>query len=335
MPVPILITDLSTTAASNFPSGGDSPASLDDVQRAHASFIAKLRDESATLTTAQTLTNKTLTSPVLTTPALGTPASGVVTNLTGTASININGTVGATTPAAGAFTTVSASGDSSLIANGAGRIVGNGTPANYAISDAGGELTINWYNGLKIQTAGGVERAAVSNTGLAVTGVVTPEADNTRTLGTAPLRWSTVYAGTGTINTSDAREKTPVRGMTANEVSAAKQLSQEIGAYKFLDAVAAKGAGAREHIGMTVQRVIEIMQAHGLNPFNYGFICYDAWVDVFVEHPAIEATEDVPAVAAWTEQTQSAGNRYGFRMDELLMFISRGFEARLAALEAV
>ena len=49
------------------------------------------------------------TSPTLVTPALGTPASGIVTNLTGTASININGTVGATTPAAGTFTTLSAS----------------------------------------------------------------------------------------------------------------------------------------------------------------------------------------------------------------------------------
>jgi len=41
--------------------------------------------------------------------ALGTPLSGTVTNLTGTASININGTVGATTPSTGAFTTLSAS----------------------------------------------------------------------------------------------------------------------------------------------------------------------------------------------------------------------------------
>jgi hypothetical protein len=49
-------------------------------------------------------------SPTLVTPALGTPASGVVTNLTGTASININGTVGATTPSTGAFTTLSATG---------------------------------------------------------------------------------------------------------------------------------------------------------------------------------------------------------------------------------
>ena len=58
--------------------------------------------------TTDTLTNKTLTSPTLTAPVLGTPASGTVTNLTGTASININGTVGATTANTGAFTTLSA-----------------------------------------------------------------------------------------------------------------------------------------------------------------------------------------------------------------------------------
>ena len=44
MPIPTLITDLSQTAASNFPQGTDSPSSLDDVQRAHASFIAQIRD---------------------------------------------------------------------------------------------------------------------------------------------------------------------------------------------------------------------------------------------------------------------------------------------------
>jgi hypothetical protein len=51
--------------------------------------------------------------------ALGTPSSGTVTNLTGTASININGTVGATTPTTGAFTTMQAS---------TGAAVGGATP---------------------------------------------------------------------------------------------------------------------------------------------------------------------------------------------------------------
>lgn len=44
MLVPVVIGDLSTVAASNFPAGSDSPANLDDVQRAQASFIAMLRD---------------------------------------------------------------------------------------------------------------------------------------------------------------------------------------------------------------------------------------------------------------------------------------------------
>jgi hypothetical protein len=80
----------------------------------------------------QTLTNKTLTSPTLTSPALGTPASGVVTNLTGTASININGTVGATTPAAGTFTSLTDSGNLTFTGTG-NRITGdfsNATVAN-------------------------------------------------------------------------------------------------------------------------------------------------------------------------------------------------------------
>ena len=67
-----------------------------------------------TATNTQTLTNKTLTSPILTAPVLGTPASGTVTNLTGTASININGTVGATTPSTVAATTLAVSSTSSF-----------------------------------------------------------------------------------------------------------------------------------------------------------------------------------------------------------------------------
>lgn len=43
MPLPTSIDDLSLTADLNFPAGTDSPSQLDNVQRAHASFIAKLR----------------------------------------------------------------------------------------------------------------------------------------------------------------------------------------------------------------------------------------------------------------------------------------------------
>lgn len=50
MPVPTSINDLSTTASLNSPAGSESPAILDDIQRAHASFIASLRDASTALT---------------------------------------------------------------------------------------------------------------------------------------------------------------------------------------------------------------------------------------------------------------------------------------------
>jgi len=45
MPIPSSINELSTTPASNYPSGTDAPSVLDDVQRVHASFIAELRDK--------------------------------------------------------------------------------------------------------------------------------------------------------------------------------------------------------------------------------------------------------------------------------------------------
>lgn len=44
MPVPSAITDLSQTAGSNYPAGSESPNTADDYFRAHASFIAMLRD---------------------------------------------------------------------------------------------------------------------------------------------------------------------------------------------------------------------------------------------------------------------------------------------------
>jgi hypothetical protein len=108
----------------------------------------------------QTLTNKTLTSPTLVTPALGTPASGVVTNLTGTASININGTVGATTASTGAFTTLAytgtLTGGTGVINIGSGQLykdasgnvgIGTSSPATKLAltgsGDGGAAFTIN------------------------------------------------------------------------------------------------------------------------------------------------------------------------------------------------
>ena len=173
-----------------------------------------------------------------------------------------------------------------------------------------------------------------------------PSADNAYSNGTAALRWSVIYSATALINTSDAREKTEVLSLTKNELEAAKQLGKEIGTYRFLNAIQSKGDAARMHIGMTVQRAIEILELNQLDPFAYGFICYDEWDEEITEHPEqieqidtglLDAIGDpiyktVVKKEAWID-IRPEGNKYGFRVEELLMFIARGFEERISAIE--
>lgn len=116
-----------------------------------------------------------------------------------------------------------------------------------------------------------IERMRITSVGHILFG-----ADGTQNLGGPSNRGATAYFTTGAINTSDAREKTPVRELTEAERAAARDLRAEIGVFQWLDAIAEKGeAGARLHIGLTVQRAIEIMESHGLDPWRYGFICRD------------------------------------------------------------
>ena len=79
---------------------------------------------------------------------LGTPSSGTVTNLTGTASININGTVGATTANTGAFTTLSTTGNVGIGTASPGAklaVVGTGYSPAITLTDG---ATLNWDTSL-------------------------------------------------------------------------------------------------------------------------------------------------------------------------------------------
>ena len=140
--------------------------------------------------------------------------------------------------------------------------------------------------------------------------------DGGTTLGYAAYRWGQIYSTVGSISTSDARDKTSVTALTADEIQASKLLAREIGTYQWLSSIEEKGAdNARHHVGMTVQRAIEIMESCNLDPMRYGFICYDAW-----------EKDDLPLL--------EAGDRYGFRYEQLNQFLAAGFNARLEALES-
>lgn len=231
--------------------------------------------------------------------------------------------------------------------------ISSGTPAYYQATSTGGiESVLSSNDAL----AGGVgffgtltnhDLAVVANGGVwayvAKNGAnLRPAIDNDMALGSGSARFSVVYAAAGSINTSDAREKTEVRPLSVDELAAAVALGREIGAYKWLESIRAKGDAARLHIGMTVQRAIEIMASYGLDPFAYGFICYDRWA----ARPEVcsewlrEVEGGGVAASSVTSPGTAAGDLYSFRPDGLHAFIARGIlerqdrlQERLEALE--
>lgn len=208
----------------------------------------------------------------------------------------------------------------------------NGYANRFNIGSANGQF--QWFVSTTSNGSGAGAVAAFTQAMALGTSALNPGSDNTMSCGTVTYRWSGLCAASGTITTSDAREKTSVRKLSSAELAAAIDLSREIGVYQFLASVAEKGEDtARLHVGLTVQRAVEIFETHGLDAMGYGLVCYDEWPEEVREHPAIEAQPAIEAAEAWTEVVTPAGNRYGFRYDELNQLIAAGFAARLDALE--
>lgn len=99
--------------------------------------------------------------------------------------------------------------------------------------------------------------------------------DNGISLGSATRRFSTVYAASGTINTSDQREKTPFTAIPDAVLDAWGEVRQQIGVYQWLDAIAEKGEAARLHFGIPAQAIDEAFARHGLDANRYGLFCED------------------------------------------------------------
>ena len=154
-------------------------------------------------------------SPTLVAPALGTPASGTVTNLTGTASININGTVGATTANSGAFTTLSSTSDATINGLTVGRGAGANTyntvlgVGNLGVNSTGVGVTTLGYGTLAGNTTGnnntgvGVQALLFNQTGSQNTAVGANALYNTTSDDNVAVGFQALYTNsTGTYNTS-------------------------------------------------------------------------------------------------------------------------------------
>ena len=186
-------------------------------------------------------------------------SGNAATATTATTATNVSGgTVSATTITGSGIVSSTAGGGYSALQSNA---IGIGTSANTISSTSGG----NVFN----FNVAGVQSAALSASQFV------PSPDNTLTLGSAGLRWTTVYATTGTINTSDRNSKQQISNLTPAEKAVGQSLKGMIVAFKFTDAVLAKGPDARTHFGVIAQDVKAAFEAQGLNAEDYGVFCSD------------------------------------------------------------
>lgn len=143
-----------------------------------------------------------------------------------------------------------------------------------------------------------------------------PAVDNNQVLGRASFRWSTVYAGTGTINTSDAREKTAPLPIDDAVLDAWADV--QLATFQWLESIRLKGEDARWHFGVIAQQVRDTFLAHGLDGTDYGLLCYDEWgaKEAVIDE---KGNEIEPAVVA--------GDRWGIRPDQCL-FLEAAYQRR-------
>lgn len=156
--------------------------------------------------------------------------------------------------------------------------------------------------------------------------------DNTRSLGSGIRRWSQIFAGTATINTSDGRVKTDISGLEEAEKRVAQKLKGMMRRFRYTEAVVEKeanGETARWHFGVVAQEVQQAFADEGLDAHEYGLFCHDKWD---TEYKPVMATKTViddetgqeiemEYDTGEKEVSLQGGDRYGIRYEELLCFI--------------
>lgn len=213
--------------------------------------------------------------------------------------------------------------------------VGN---AQLTLTGSGGNALMNFGSGTTLSIREGTTSRLQIVTS---SGTVRPGADNTQALGGASNRWSEVFAGNGTINTSDERLKRDIEPISDAVLDAWSDV--EWCQYRFTD-------GVRLHMGLVAQRVQAAFEKHGLDGFELGLLCYDEWEDQFEEvHEErdvlipvsdkngatgeFKTEKEIVATGEYRLVTP-AGNRYGLRYEECLAVEAAYQRRRMAAIEA-
>jgi hypothetical protein len=116
-----------------------------------------------------------------------------------------------------------------------------------------------------------------------------PSADNVTNLGDASHRWSEVFAGNATINTSDERTKDNIQEIPDAVLDAWGDVKPVM--FQLKDALKSKGDKARKHMGFIAQQVQAAFTDRGLDAFSYGLLCEDPQMHKVKKTRMIEVCE--------------------------------------------
>lgn len=241
-------------------------------------------------------------------------------------------------------------------------------PNGYADNAGIGGLKVSYYpTSFRIDVyAAGAPTTPAGGASVGASGI-SPTVDNQSALGAASLRWTQVFATNSAINTSTEKDKTPLRNIEHSETDAFYEIVQLPWVWQWLARVETEGDDARLHSGPTVQAAIAVMEKHGLDWRKYSAFCYDkwdareeiteSWDDEYEEIPGVKAQYDArgvmysaaippsrilirPAGSRIVQEACEAGETYGFRKEELILWMLRAtverqksIEDRLSALE--
>jgi hypothetical protein len=173
-------------------------------------------------------------------------------------------------------------------------------------------------------------RLEIDTSGTTNTQIVQPSTDNTYTLGSASFRWSTVYAATAIINTSDINQKEEITGSDLgldfiNRLNPVKYKFKDYTTQidkKEIDSVSGEEKivtetiqhiHTRKHYGLIAQEVKTVMDDLNITPSNFAGWCSDTVnnteqqglrYEEFIS-PMIKAIQELKALVETQSQTIS------------------------------
>lgn len=103
--------------------------------------------------------------------------------------------------------------------------------------------------------------------------------DGLTDLGSAVDRFDTVFATTGSINTSDANQKQQIEELSEAELRVALSCKGLLRKFKLNSAVDIKGDDARIHVGIIAQDLKAAFEAEGLDAGEYGMFTESTGID--------------------------------------------------------